>query len=274
MVNQDVKGNGLPPNRPTVSGPAAGGLRPKKALGQHFLHDQRVLDRIAGLVMPNPNERVLEIGPGEGALTDKLVAKGMPLTAVEVDREAIAYLRQRFASDQVTVLEQDVLNYALHPGHWTVVGNLPYNVSSPILFWVLDHRQQVQQAVFMVQLEVAQRIAASPGSKTYGILSVLLGLFYDIKLAFRVAPGAFRPPPNVQSAVFTLQQRQTLPNVDFPSLKTVVKTAFGQRRKTLRNALKSLELRLPEAIAGLRAEALPPEAYLALADQLASQRFP
>jgi len=125
-----------------------------------------------------------------------------------------------------------------------------------------------------VQLEVAQRIAASPGSKTYGILSVLLGLFYDIKLAFRVAPGAFRPPPNVQSAVFTLQQRQTLPNVDFPSLKTVVKTAFGQRRKTLRNALKSLELRLPEAIAGLRAEALPPEAYLALADQLASQRFP
>jgi 16S rRNA (adenine1518-N6/adenine1519-N6)-dimethyltransferase len=261
-----------------VNTPLPDKLTPKKWLGQNFLHDRRVLERIAGLCVPAPNAPplvgLLEIGPGEGALTAYLLRIGPPLTSVELDADAVVFLQHRFATEpHFTLLHRDILTNAPPSGApWLAVGNLPYNISSPFFFWLLQHRAQFPRGVFMVQHEVAERLAAPPGNKTFGILSVLLGCYYAVKYEFKVAPGAFRPPPNVHSAVVSLTRLPgPEPAVDFQYIRTVTKAAFGQRRKTLRNALKTIHLEPPSAMAEQRAEQLPISAFVQLAELFAQQ---
>jgi 16S rRNA (adenine1518-N6/adenine1519-N6)-dimethyltransferase len=247
-------------------------LKPKKHLGQHFLHDQEVAGRIVAALQANPDEMVVEIGPGEGVLTQRLVPRFPQLLAVEVDAEAVGYLQQHL-DPKPRILHRDVLQFRPaeeldRPAHF--IGNLPYNISSPFFFLLLDHVPWVETGVFMIQKEVAERICAGPGSKTYGVLSVLLGVYFEREYLFSVSPGAFRPPPKVMSGVIRLRRKPTPPEVSFSALKQVVKAAFGQRRKTLRNAIKSLSFSepVPEAWLGQRAEQLDLSAFVYMAQQL------
>ncbi len=221
-------------------------VKPKKRLGQHFLHDRHIASRIAGaLRLTQVPEEVLEVGPGTGILTGYLVNNpGIRLKAVEIDAEAVAYLHKTWP--QVELLHDDFLRLELDKlfdNPFSIIGNFPYNISSPIFFSILRQRTKVKQVVCMVQLEVAERIAAAPGKKVYGVLSVLLQTFYTVELLFTVAPGAFVPPPKVHSAVLRLIQntRQKLA-CNETLFFNVVKQAFNKRRKTLRNALKNLTL--------------------------------
>ena len=249
-------------------------LKPKKYLGQHFLNDQEIARRITESLQAQASDRVVEIGPGEGVLTGLLLDKYPELKVVEVDREAVALLQQKYADTQLQIIHQDVLkwNPAEHlPEDSFFIGNLPYNISSPFFFLLLDHSPQIQEGVFMVQKEVAKRICEDEASKTYGILGVLLGAYFKREYLFSVPPGAFRPPPKVMSGVMRLRKKEVLPEVPFARLKTVVKTAFQQRRKTLRNALKSLSFESfpeQEKWMTLRAEQLPIESFLLLAEKL------
>lgn len=245
--------------------PSPGSVRPKKHLGQHFLADRRTAARIAGLAAPTAEETLVEIGPGTGALTQELLALGHAVTAVEYDSEAASYLRAAFAEAPLTLIEGDILTVVLPPGPLCLVGNLPYNLSSPILFRALEQRAEIRQMVFMVQREVAQRWAAPHGSRTYGILSVLGGYFYTVRQVFTVPPGVFIPPPKVTSAVVVFERRMDVPDVPWARFKSLVKTAFNQRRKTLGNALKGFPVALPASLASLRAEQLPPEIFAQLA---------
>lgn len=220
-------------------------VRPKKALGQHFLTDLSVSRRIADSLLAEERTDVLEVGPGMGVLTRFLLERPeIALRAVEIDRESVDYLLLHYPELNGALIEADFLRLRLEnffPGNFCVIGNFPYNISSQIFFKILDYRESVPQVVCMIQKEVAERIAEKPGSKTYGILSVLLQAWYDIEFLFTVGPGAFNPPPKVQSAVIRLRRngRTSLP-CDEALFKTVVKTAFNQRRKTLRNSLKPL----------------------------------
>ena len=220
-------------------------VRPKKALGQHFLTDLSVSRRIADSLLAEERTDVLEVGPGMGVLTRFLLERPeIALRAVEIDRESVDYLLMHYPELNGALIEADFLRLRLEnffPGKFCVIGNFPYNISSQIFFKILDYRERVPQVVCMIQKEVAERIAEKPGSKTYGILSVLLQAWYDIEFLFTVGPGAFNPPPKVQSAVIRLRRngRTSLP-CDEALFKTVVKTAFNQRRKTLRNSLKPL----------------------------------
>ena len=220
-------------------------VRPKKALGQHFLTDLSVSRRIADSLLAEERTDVLEVGPGVGVLTRFLLERPeIALRAVEIDRESVDYLLLHYPELNGALIEADFLRLRLEnffPGNFCVIGNFPYNISSQIFFKILDYRERVPQVVCMIQKEVAERIAEKPGSKTYGILSVLLQAWYDIEFLFTVGPGAFNPPPKVQSAVIRLRRngRTSLP-CDEALFKTVVKTAFNQRRKTLRNSLKPL----------------------------------
>ncbi|WP_266367953.1 16S rRNA (adenine(1518)-N(6)/adenine(1519)-N(6))-dimethyltransferase RsmA [Tellurirhabdus rosea] len=227
-------------------------VRPKKHLGQHFLKDLSIAQRIAGLLSGHggyPN--VLEIGPGMGVLTQYLLPDGRFTThVIEIDAESVVYLNDHFPMLRGRIIEGDFLrkNLAtLFEGPVAVIGNFPYNISSQIFFKVLEHRQQVPEVVCMLQKEVAQRIASPPGNKDYGILSVLLQAFYDIKYEFTVDAGVFQPPPKVQSGVISLR-RNGVEKLDCDEKKffQVVKQGFNNRRKTLRNALKPLGL--PEAM--------------------------
>ena len=252
-------------------------VRPKKFLGQHFLKDQNIAAKIVdALVLPAQKNFVLEIGPGTGVLTQFLVGKeNVDLHLVEIDRESVAYLKEHYPSHAQKIIEGDFLELDL--GQLTdqniyVIGNFPYNISSQIFFKVLDHRSRVKQVVGMVQKEVADRIAEKEGSKTYGIVSVLLQAFYDIELLFKVSPGVFFPPPKVMSAVIrmTRNNRDHLP-CDEALFKKVVKQGFQNRRKTLRNALKPLNLptqilSLPQL--DLRAEQLSVEDFISLTLQI------
>ena len=220
-------------------------VRPKKALGQHFLTDLSVSRRIADSLLAEERTDVLEVGPGMGVLTRFLLERPeIALRAVEIDRESVDYLLLHYPELNGALIEADFLRLRLEnffPGNFCVIGNFPYNISSQIFFKILDYRESVPQVVCMIQKEVAERIAEKPGSKTYGILSVLLQAWYDIEFLFTVGPGAFNPPPKVQSAVIRLRRngRTSLP-CDEALFKTVVKTAFNQRRKTLRNSLKPI----------------------------------
>ena len=229
-------------------------VRDKKALGQHFLTDLSIAQRIAeALIVPCPVtgcEEInpmpaLEIGPGMGVLTQYLLQREeVDLRMVEIDSESVNYLLVHFPQVQGKLLEADFLKLRLErffPGKFCVIGNFPYNISSQIFFKILDYKEQVPQVVCMIQKEVAERIAEKPGTKTYGILSVLLQAWYDIEYLFTVGEGAFNPPPKVKSAVIRLvRNNRTELGCDEGLFKTVVKTGFNQRRKTLRNSLKPL----------------------------------
>jgi len=223
-------------------------VRPKKSLGQHFLHDANVAHRIVDALQIEPlGPRVLEIGPGMGVLTQILIKRdNIELKVIEIDRDSVAYLKKNYAELHGKIIEGDFLKAELAEifrDRFSIIGNFPYNISSQIFFKILEAHDRVDQVVCMLQKEVADRIAAPPGSKTYGILSVLLQVYYDVHHLFKVMPGAFKPPPKVVSAVIRLQRNSVLRLAcDEKLFVQVVKQAFNTRRKTLRNALKNLNL--------------------------------
>lgn len=219
-------------------------VKPKKFLGQHFLKDLQVAERIADTVQKYPNIPIIEVGPGMGVLSQFLIEKGFDLTVIELDRESVAYLKENFPTLENKIIEGDFLKLdldSLFDGEVAVIGNYPYNISSQILFRVLDFKDKVVCCSGMFQKEVAERVAAQPGSKTYGIISVLLQAWYDIEYLFTVSETVFNPPPKVKSGVIRMirNKRETL-NCDEKLFKTVVKTAFQQRRKMLRVSLRSI----------------------------------
>jgi 16S rRNA (adenine1518-N6/adenine1519-N6)-dimethyltransferase len=223
-------------------------VRPKKSLGQHFLHDLNIAERIVeSLKHATTPQHVLEIGPGMGVLTQFLVKRQLTdLKVIEIDRDSVAYLKKHYPALQERIIEGDFLAIGMpeiFPDKFSIIGNFPYNISSQIFFKVLECHDRIEQVVCMLQKEVAERIAAPPGSKTYGILSVLLQAYYDIQYLFKVPPGVFTPPPKVMSAVIRLERNWVvkLP-CDEILFVQVVKQAFNTRRKTLRNALKNLNL--------------------------------
>ena len=267
-------------------------VRPKKGLGQHFLAEPSVVHRIVDAVAAPPGAQVVEIGPGEGAMTGALLARYPDLIALEIDAEAIAHLRQRLPA--LDLREGDVLDVdwaalareasgaveqpasgARGSGtpsarsHLHVVGNLPYYITSPILFSLLDARESVARAVVMVQKEVADRLVAPPGSKTYGTLSVYFALLARAELLFDVDRRAFRPPPNVESAVVAIDFTDPPEaELDSAALRRVVRAAFGQRRKMLRNSLKGIAAEtgreIPAWASMLRPEQVSPADFVRL----------
>ena len=220
---------------------------PKKSLGQHFLHERAYIERIVQAVDLAPGERLVEIGPGQGAITLPLLRRHGALTVIEFDRDLVGPLAAMAAGvGELSIVHRDVLQVdftALAAGApIRLVGNLPYNISSPILFHALDHAASIREMVFMLQKEVVDRMAAGPGSKVYGRLSVMLQAFCEVKALFVVPPGAFRPPPKVDSAVVRLVPRapESEGIADPARFAAIVRDAFGQRRKTLRNAVSRL----------------------------------
>lgn len=247
-------------------------VRPKKHLGQHFLKEDAIAARIAAALSGHGGYRhVLEVGPGTGALTRHLLRRtDIDLTAIEVDTESLAHLRAEHP--QLRLIDGDFLQLdpaVLGEGPFAVVGNFPYNISTQIVFKVLEHRDRCAEVVGMFQKEVADRIRAGHGSRVYGITSVLAQAWYDVELLFHVEPGSFIPPPKVRSAVIRLRRNATARLAcDEGVFHRLVKAAFNQRRKTLANALRhfpGLEGGLPVAVAGCRAEQLPVEAFVELA---------
>lgn len=225
-------------------------VRAKKALGQHFLTDLSVARRIAATLDDYRGLPVLEIGPGMGVLTRPLLDAGHDLTVVEIDTESVQYLHQHFADlPGHRILEADFLSMDLdavfsaeQAPQFCIIGNYPYNISSQIFFKVLDYKDRVVCCSGMLQREVAERLAAPPGTKARGILSVLLQAWYDVQYLFTVSESVFNPPPKVKSGVVKLTRRKDVTDLgcDHTLFRTVVKTTFGQRRKTIRNSVRSL----------------------------------
>ncbi|MBS7664210.1 16S rRNA (adenine(1518)-N(6)/adenine(1519)-N(6))-dimethyltransferase RsmA [Pseudomonas lalucatii] len=260
--------------------------RARKRFGQNFLHDAGVIHRILRAIHPREGERLLEIGPGQGALTEGLLGSGAQLDVIELDRDLIPILNGKFAGEARFRLHQgDALKFDFHslepaPHSLRVVGNLPYNISTPLIFHLLDHAAQIRDMHFMLQKEVVQRLAAGPGGGDWGRLSIMVQYHCRVEHLFDVGPGAFNPPPKVDSAIVRLIPHETLPHPakDHRLLERLVREAFNQRRKTLRNTLKAL---LPAAAieaagvdGSLRPEQLDLAAFVRLADQLALQPTP
>ncbi len=259
-------------------------VKPKKQLGQHFLTDtnvaRRIADTISATELPDKDAAygeipILEIGPGTGVLTQFLLRTERPLMAVEIDSESVDYLHTAFP--ELNVREDDFLKMDLSQlfdgKDFALIGNYPYNISSQIFFKLLDYREQIPVCAGMLQREVAQRICAGPGSKVYGILSVLLQAWYDCEYLFTVDENVFLPPPKVKSGVIRLvRNSRTSLGCDERRFRTIVKTTFGQRRKTLRNTLTPLAGKgnpiLDEEIMKLRPEQLSVEQFIWLAQHI------
>ena len=254
-------------------------VRPKKFLGQHFLHDQNIARKIVeSLRLESKPERVLEIGPGMGVLTKYLIAiPGIDLAVIEIDRDSVAYLKAHYPA--LRIIEADFLECdaaGFFSDTFSIIGNFPYNISSQIFFVVLENRDRITQIVCMLQKEVAERIASKHGNKTYGILSVLIQAYYTVEYLFSVSPGVFIPPPKVKSAVIRLTRnsRGALP-CDEQLFVQVVKQGFNNRRKTLRNALKNLTLPAEisaDKIMDKRAEQLSVEDFMHLTQRIQKGR--
>ncbi|MDE5650436.1 MAG: 16S rRNA (adenine(1518)-N(6)/adenine(1519)-N(6))-dimethyltransferase RsmA [Duncaniella sp.] len=223
-----------------------GDVRPKKALGQHFLTDESIAERIAATLDPWKGLPVMEVGPGMGVLTKYLLASGHDVKVAEIDGESIKYLRYNYPDLAGRILDADFLRLdlaSIYPEgqKFCVIGNYPYNISSQIFFHVLDYKEQVVCCSGMLQREVAERFAAPPGTKARGILSVLLQAWYDVKYLFTVDETVFNPPPKVKSGVIIMVRNDVKSlGCDERLFKSVVKTAFGQRRKTLRNSIRGM----------------------------------
>jgi len=246
-------------------------VRPKKHLGQHFLKDANIARKITAC-LDTKFTAICEIGPGTGILTQSLLEREnlSELTLIEIDTESVEYLNNHFSDTRLRVLEADFLKTnlsVLFPNDVALIGNFPYNISSQIFFKVLENRNRIPEVVGMIQKEVAERIAAPPGSKTYGILSVLLQSWYNIEYCFTVNETVFFPPPKVKSAVIRLRRNKTIAlDCDESLFFKVVKAAFGQRRKTLRNALKVLfgRFEFDHPLLSQRAEQLSVSDFVAL----------
>lgn len=254
----------------------------RKRFGQNFLVSHGVVAKIIEAIRPQSGDIVVEIGPGLGALTEPLLARLDRLHVVEIDRDLIARLRERFPLERLTIHEGDALQFdfsALGPG-LRVVGNLPYNISTPLLFHLAAIADDVRDMHFMLQREVVERMVAAPGGSEYGRLSVMLQYRFGMERLFLVPPGAFNPAPKVESAVVRMipRQQQELTAVDEDMLEEVVKTAFSQRRKMLRNTLKERMVEADWAALGIdpkrRAEELAVGDYLRIANRLAGLRPP
>ena len=269
----------MPSPQPPDAVPAP--VRPKKSLGQNFLRDPNTVRKIVASLQAPPEAHVVEIGPGTGAMTGVLLETYPRLTAVEVDARAVEHLRAQFPEldvRQTDVLEVDWAALAQEKGGpLHVIGNLPYYITSQILFGLLENRTHLAEAVIMMQREVAERLVAEPRTKAYGILSVFVQLYARPELLFRVSRNVFYPKPDVTSAVIRLafDPPSSDPVPDPSLLRQVVRAAFNQRRKTLRNSLgrwtREQGLALPEDWSGRRAEELSPEAFVELARYLAQQ---
>ena len=236
--------------------------RPRKRFGQHFLHERGVLEKILNAVAPAKEDLFVEIGPGEGALTAPLLEKVAKLEAIELDRDLASSLAAKFPPWKLTVHCADALefDFARFPPGLRIVGNLPYNVSTPLLFHLARYAQQVRDMHFMLQLEVVERMVAAPSTPAYGRLSVSLQARFRMKKLFNVSRGAFRPPPKVQSAVVRMEPLAWQLPID----EDLLRRAFSARRKTLRNALPGIDFEAVGIDPGLRPENLSPEDYARL----------
>lgn len=258
------------------------GHRARKRFGQNFLHDQHWIGRIVRSIDAKPGDALIEIGPGQAALTREIVACAGHETAVEIDRDLAAFLRTQFTSEELTLIEADALTLdwtnVLEGQRLRIIGNLPYNISSPLLFALMKGAHRVVDQYFMLQKEVVDRMTAEPGSKTYGRLSVMLQYRYVMHKLFDVPPGAFVPPPKVTSSIVRMIPRpvDSLPKVDLDVFGELVAAAFQQRRKTLRNAISAFlsedEIRKTGIDPVLRAEALSVENFVALANAVTAKR--
>ncbi|MDD2962011.1 MAG: 16S rRNA (adenine(1518)-N(6)/adenine(1519)-N(6))-dimethyltransferase RsmA [Muribaculaceae bacterium] len=228
-------------------------VKPKKALGQHFLIDLNIAKDIADTLSEYTGTPILEVGPGMGVLTQFLIEQEHTLKVVELDNESVDYLNKNFPSLNGDIIAEDFLQLDLDKvfdGKMCIIGNYPYNISSQIFFRVLDYKEKVVCCSGMLQKEVAERIAAKPGSKTYGILSVLLQAWYNIEYLFTVPEHVFNPPPKVKSGVIKLVRNDVTDlGCNEKLFKTIIKTSFGQRRKTLRNSLRSFFAKDSEKLA-------------------------
>jgi 16S rRNA (adenine1518-N6/adenine1519-N6)-dimethyltransferase len=256
-------------------------VNPNKALGQHFLKDSAVIERIVGLIdQAYAHEALIEIGPGTGALTKSLLPKyGNIIQCIEVDTRCVEYLERHYSILKGKIFQADFLSMNLNPilgENATIVGNFPYNISSQIVFTIIDHHAFIPSMVGMFQKEVALRIAGTPGGKDYGILSIMTQLYYDAEVNFHISPDAFDPPPKVMSSVITLKRRKDIPS-DFSHalFKKVVKAAFNQRRKMLRNALSGLvdPALLQNDFFQQRAERLNVEDYIRITKAIETGNF-
>ena len=250
-------------------------VKPKKNLGQHFLTDLNIAKRIADTVDACPNIPVLEIGPGMGVLTQYLVEKPRPVKAVEIDSESVAYLHENFPTLKDNIIGEDFLRMDLNQifdgKQFVLTGNYPYDISSQIFFKMLDYKEYIPCCTGMIQREVAERLAAKPGTKAFGILTVLVQLWYDVEYLFTVPPGVFNPPPKVQSAVVRMTRNSTSdPGCDTALLTRIVKQAFQQRRKMLRGSLRGL---IPEnhEFSTKRPEQLGVADFIRLTNDIASR---
>lgn len=258
----------------------------RKRFGQNFLHDQAVIGRIIDSIDPQPDQHLLEIGPGQAALTRPLANSGARLDCVELDRDLAGYLEKEFRNqDKVTIHQQDILKFDLKTlvaededtPRIRIIGNLPYNISTPVMFHLLQNHELISDMIFMLQLEVVQRLAAQPGDKNYGRLGLMAQYYCHIDHLFNVPSAAFTPQPKVSSAIVRLTPHQTFPVTakDVGCLQTVIRTAFNQRRKTLKNALKGLISidRLSELPVDLsqRPETLSLADFVIISDQLSEQ---
>ena len=232
--------------------------RPRKRFGQHFLHDPRILEKIVDALDLQPADFVVEIGPGEGALTNRLLNKVGKLELIEIDRDLAARLSSlNFKVHQADALEFD---YSVFPRGVRIVGNLPYNISTPLLFHLARYAERVRDMHFMLQLEVVERMVAQHSTPEYGRLSVALQARFKMKKLFNVSKGAFNPPPKVESAVVRLEPLPNIMKID----EDLLRRAFSARRKTLRNALPGIDFAALGIDPGLRPENLSPEDYLRL----------
>lgn len=254
-------------------------VRAKKKFGQHFLKDRNIARKIVASLSLGEGSQVLEIGPGTGILTGYLLERnGVRLKLIEIDHESVQYLKEHFPVKESDIYEGDFLATdisALFQGQFAIIGNFPYNISSQIIFKILECRDLIPEVVGMIQKEVAERLSSVPGNKTYGILSVLVQAFYNIEYLFTVSENVFIPPPKVKSAVIRLTRndRKQL-DCNQADFVKVVKTAFNQRRKVLSNALKALSSSIPEEFSGKRAEQLSVVQFESLTRQLMSRQNP
>lgn len=219
--------------------------RPRKRFGQNFLHDESVIQKIINAINPQAENHLVEIGPGLGALTTQLLNFNIPLEVIEIDRDLIKHLKEKFQTKSYfSIHEHDALKFnynSISTDKIRIIGNLPYNISTPLLFHLLEFAEKIQDMTFMLQKEVVERICAIPGNKQYGRLSVMLQYQCDVEKLFIVKPGAFNPAPKVDSAIVKLTPKQSICNEtkDNKIFSSIVQDAFAQRRKTLRNALKN-----------------------------------
>lgn len=254
----------------------------RKRFGQNFLHDGHIINKLASAIAAKADDCVVEIGPGQGALTKPLLENLNHLNVIELDRDLIPILQQQFSSDKLSIHQADALKFDFaslqkNEQPLRIVGNLPYNISTPLIFHLLSYQQRIKDMHFMLQLEVVDRLAAQVGTKAYGRLSIICQYYCQVDKLFNVPPGAFNPPPKVMSAIVRLAPKpsEQLTANNEPMFEKLVKTAFAQRRKTLRNNLKqwlsSEQLELLDINLSLRPEQLTVNDFINISNQLFSK---